>query len=745
MKPLTTIRHDIVASIVVFFVALPLCLGIAHASGAPLISGILSGIIGGLLVGTISGSQSSVSGPAAGLTAIVLAQITALGSFETFLLAVVIAGVLQIVLGLIKAGALSVFFPSSVIKGLLAAIGIILILKQIPHLVGHDTIDEGDMSFVQKGHGNTFTEIFNLFDGTVHSGAILVGFSSLAFLLLWDKIPKLKKSLVPSSVIVVVMGLVISELLNRVGNGWAISPDHMVQVPIAKDAETLKQWFAFPNWSELGNQSIYIAAVTIAIVASLETLLNLEAVDKLDPQQRRSPPNRELIAQGIGNISCGLVGAIPLTSVVVRSSVNLNAGSKTKLSAILHGVLLLISVLAFPVILNKIPLACLAAILIVTGAKLANWQLFKQMIREGRYQAIPFFVTLFSIVLTDLLIGILIGLGVSVAFILYSNLRSPVRNVLEKQIEGDVLHIQLASQVSFLNRAALENTLYNAEKGTHVLINGASSQYIDPDIISLINDFRDKTAPAHGVTVSTMGFDPKFRLNNEINYPQVTTRELQSRVSPEDILEALRIGNERFRSGNRITRDLGVQVTGTSAGQYPLAMVLTCIDSRTPTELIFDMGIGDIFTARVAGNIAPEKIIGSMEYACAVAGAKLIVVLGHTQCGAVNSSVQLVANHKSAMEATGCGNLDSVVSEIQKSVDREKCRCFDVMGDDAKGKFLEDVTRKNVRNSMRVVIETSDKLRELIDAGKVLLVGALYDVGTGKVEFFEEDGSKVTV
>lgn len=743
MKPLTTIRQDIIASIVVFFVALPLCLGIAFASGAPLISGILSGIIGGIIVGTISGSHSSVSGPAAGLTAIVLAQINSLGSFETFLLAVVLAGILQIILGIIKAGALSAFFPSSVIKGLLAAIGVILILKQIPHLLGHDALPEGDMSFQAKGHGNTFTELFKIFSGTLHPGAVAVGLSSLAFLIIWDKIPRLKKSLVPSSVIVVILGLVLSYVLYQLGGAWAITPDHMVQVPIAKDVDSLKEWFAFPSWTAITNSSVYVAAFTIAIVASLETLLNLEAVDKLDPLQRRSPPNRELIAQGIGNISCGLIGAIPLTSVVVRSSVNLNAGARSKTSAILHGFLLLISVLAFPVVLNKIPLACLAAILIVTGAKLANVKLFKQMIKEGRYQALPFFITLFAIVLTDLLIGIIIGLAVSVAFILFSNLRSPVRQVLEKQIEGDVLHIQLSSQVSFLNRAALENTLFNAAPGTHVLINGSSSQYIDPDIISLIRDFRDQTAPVHNLTVSTMGFDPKFGLENEINYPQVTTRELQQRVSPEDILGALKIGNERFRSGNRITRDLGTQVSGTSSGQFPLAMVLTCIDSRTPTELIFDMGIGDIFTARIAGNVISEKIIGSMEYACAVAGAKLIVVLGHTQCGAVNSSVRLAVDKKTATEATGCGNLDSLVVEIQKSVDHEKCRCFDVMGDDAKAKFLEDVTRKNVRNSMKSILEASDRLHELIGSGKVMLIGALYDVCTGRVEFFEEDGSVV--
>ncbi len=738
MKLLSTIRQDTIAGIVVFFVALPLCLGIAFASGAPLISGIISGIVGGLVVGLISGSHSSVSGPAAGLTAIVAAQISGLGSFETFLLAVVLAGVIQITLGILKAGALSAFFPSSVIKGLLAAIGVILILKQIPHLLGHDADPEGDFSFIQKDHENTFSEIFKIFSGTFHPGAVIVGLTCLAFLIIWDKIPRLKKSLVPSSVVVVILGLGISEILRTFGARWVIGPSHLVGVPVATDWNSFTQFFKFPNWSAITSTSVYIGAITIAVVASLETLLNLEAVDKLDPQQRRSPPNRELVAQGVGNITCGLIGGLPVTSVVVRSSVNLNAGAKTKSSAILHGVFLLGAVLLVPALLNRIPLACLAAILIVTGAKLANWKLFQQMIKEGRYQAIPFFVTLIAIVFTDLLIGILIGLAVSITFILFSNLRSPIRNVLEKQIEGDVLHIQLASQVSFLNRAALENTLYGVTPGTHVLINGSSTEYIDPDIISLIRDFRDKAAPVHGVTVSTKGFRPKFGLTNEINYPQVTTKELQTRLTPDDVLNVLKVGNERFRSGNRITRDLGIQISGTCTAQHPLAVVLTCIDSRTPTELIFDLGIGDIFTTRVAGNIAREKVIGSIEYAAAVAGAKLIVVMGHTQCGAVNSSLRLAIDKKSAVEATGCENLDVLVEEIQKSIEPQNCNCFDVMDESNKQKVLEDITRKNVRNSMRSIIDRSSKLRELISSGKVLLVGALYDVGTGQVEFFEE-------
>ncbi|AMV31013.1 Bicarbonate transporter BicA [Pirellula sp. SH-Sr6A] len=738
MKFWTTIRQDLIAGLVVFFVALPLCLGIAFASGAPLISGIISGIIGGVVVGWLSKSQTSVSGPAAGLSTLVAAQIQELGSLETFLLAVIVAGIVQIVLGIVKAGALSAFFPSAVIKGLLAAIGVILILKQIPHLLGHDNDPEGDFAFVQKDHENTFSEIFKLFRGDFHDGALIVGLISLVFLIAWDRIPKLKKSLVPSSLMVVLLGLVLAEILRTVGGKFAIDQSHLVDVPIASDWAAFRSFFRTPDWSQILNSSVYLAGVTIAIVASLETLLNLEAVDKLDPMKRRSPPNRELFAQGVGNILCGLVGGIPVTSVVVRSSVNLNAGARTKVSAIVHGVLIALAVIAIPTLLNRIPLACLAAILIVTGFKLANWKLFSQMLNEGRYQAIPFFVTLLAIVFSDLLIGIGIGLTISLAFILYSSLSSPVRRVLEKQTEGNVLHIQLASQVSFLNRAALEDVLYNADEGTHVLINATGTEYIDPDIIALIRDFRDTTAAVRGVTVSTKGFRSKFGLENQINYPQITTQELQKRLAPSDVLDVLKSGNERFRSGNRLTRDLGLQLAGASQGQHPLAVILSCIDSRSPAEIIFDLGIGDIFTVRIAGNVVREKVIGSIEYACAVAGAKLIVVLGHTQCGAVNSTIKFVSERKSALEVTGCQNLDILVREIQKSVDVPKCLRLNLMTQQEKDAFLVEVTRENVLNSMRLIQEGSGRLRELIHSGQIQLVGAIYDIASGEVQFLEE-------
>ena len=358
----STFFKDLSAGVVVFLVALPLCLGIALASNAPLISGLIAGIVGGLIVSWISGSHTSVSGPAAGLTAIVFAQIEKLGSYEAFLGAVILAGVLQLVMGWLRAGSLAAFFPSSVIKGLLAAIGIILILKQIPHLFGHDPDWMGDMSFMQPDGENTFSELLaTRFD--IHIGATFVGLFSLLLLIFWDK-TALKRIPVPAPLVVVLLGIGAVMLLEPRAEVWSIGSNHLVQVPVSNGLGGLFQSLPSPDYSKMLSTAVLLGAVTIAIVATLETLLNLEAVDKLDHQQRVSPPNRELVAQGTGNIVSGFLGGLPITSVIVRSSVNIASGGQTRLSCFIHGVFLLTTVAFFPYLLNRIPLSCLAAILI---------------------------------------------------------------------------------------------------------------------------------------------------------------------------------------------------------------------------------------------------------------------------------------------------------------------------------------------------------------------------------------------
>lgn len=736
-RPISISPRDFTSGVVVFFVALPLCLGVALASNAPLQSGLIAGIVGGILVGFLSGSHTSVSGPAAGLTAIVSVQIALLG-FPAFLLAVVIAGLIQIGLGIARAGFIAAFFPSSVIKGLLAAIGVILILKQIPHVLGHDADPEGEMAFQQPDQENTFTELIRTIS-EFHPGAAVIGLLSLIMLFAWDQSKRLKKSIIPAPLLVVLFGIGLNILFEHVGGAWFIEASHLVQVPEAEDlAGFFRMYLVFPDFSQWSNPMVYQAAMTLAAVASLETLLNLEGVDKLDPQQRTSPPSRELLAQGFGNLSAGLLGGIPVTSVIARSSVNIYAGAKSRASAIFHGLLLLISVLMLPTVINLIPLACLAAILLVTGIKLASPKLMKQMWNQGRYQFVPFMTTVVAIVLTDLLIGVLIGLAVAISFILHSNVRRPVRRFVEKHLCGNVLHIQLANQVSFLNRAALSKVFDEVPRGGHLLLDALHTDYIDPDVLGLIRDFKEQTAPIRGIQVSLVGFRKRYLMQDEIQYVDYSTRELQSSITPNQVLQVLKDGHERFRSGQRLTRDLGRQVNATANAQHPLAVVLSCIDSRTPTELIFDVGVGDMFSIRIAGNVMSRKVLGSAEYACVVAGAKLILVMGHTRCGAVTAAVDLICSTSSAADATGCQHLSHIVDDIQELADPIMCQGLQHRSQAEKEAFINDLARRNVSRVVATILKISPSLNRLHQEGRIAVVGAMYDVVTGNIEFLPQ-------
>jgi carbonic anhydrase len=726
--------RDVRAGLVVFLVALPLCLGVAMASNAPLFSGVMAGIIGGIIVGMVSRSRVSVSGPGPGLTAIVAAQIAALGSFEAFLTALVIAGLIQIVLGLARAGAFAAFFPSSVINGLLAAIGVILILKQIPHVFGHDPDPEGDMAFLQPDFENSFSELGKL-AGNIHPGATLIGVVSIALLVLWDRWKVLKKSGLPAPLIVVLAGIGLSLAFRQFGGRWTIGSSHLVQVPMADSLTGFLQFLKQPDFSQLTKPAVFMAALTLAAVASLETLLNLNALDKLDPERRVSPPSRELLAQGIGNVVSGMMGGLPITSVIVRSSVNINAGAKSRLATIIHGLLLFVSVVFFPAWLNRIPLSCLAAILLVTGIKLASPALVRRMRAQGRYQFIPFALTVVSIVVTDLLTGILIGLATSIAFILNSNVRRPIRRVVEKHLGGEVVRIELANQVSFFNRAALIKAFDEVPRGGHLLLDARNTDYIDPDVLSLIRDFKEQSALPRGVDVSLLGFRSRYQLRDQTQYVDCSTREIQRTLRPRQVLEILKEGHQRFRSGRHLTRDTGRQVNATANGQHPLAVVLGCIDSRIPAELIFDLGVGDIFSVRIAGNITSRKVLGSVEYGCAVAGAKLILVMGHTRCGAVTGAVDLARSGENAAEASGCQHLGHIVRDIQRVIGPDLDRRLDYATDSEKEAYVNEVARRNVVRVVQTIRAQSRTLDLLAAERRILIVGAMYDVTSGEIEF----------
>ncbi len=504
---ITKLKNDIPASIVVFLVALPLCLGIALASGAPLLSGILAGIIGGIVVGILSQSHVSVSGPAAGLAAVVLAAITKLGTFELFLLAVVIAGAIQLIAGIAKVGFIANYMPTNVIKGLLAAIGIILILKQIPHAVGFDKDAEGDFSFFQSDGENTFSELLNIFK-FFSWGAIIISSISIAAMLLWDKTPLKRFKFLPSSLFVVVLGLLINLGFQNYLPALAISSEHLVNIP---KFDGIGSVVTLPDFKGIGNYQVWVVAFTIAVVASIETLLNLEAVENLDPHKRVASPNKELVAQGIGNMLSGAIGGIPITSVIVRSSVNINAGAETKMSAIIHGVFLLLSLLLLSPVLNLIPLASLASILLLTGYKLAKVSLFKDMYSKGLNQFIPFIVTVLAIVFTDLLIGVLIGSAISVFYILKRNFQNAYHFNSETFHTGDIITMKLSEEVSFLNKASIKDTLADIPVNSTFVIDASNCTYIDYDVLEVIKDFLDVQSKEKNIAVTIIGFKPFYR------------------------------------------------------------------------------------------------------------------------------------------------------------------------------------------------------------------------------------------
>jgi MFS superfamily sulfate permease-like transporter len=502
-------KENFPSGLVVFLVALPLCLGIALASGAPPLSGIIAGIVGGLVVGSISNSNISVSGPAAGLTAIVLTAIKDLGAFELFLCAGIIAGMIQLILGFIRAGSISNYFPNNVIEGMLAAIGIIIILKQVPHALGFDKDYEGHESVFDNGlNFGYFTELF----GAIQPGAIIITLVSVAILITWDRVYALRRiKMLPGALVAVVMGIILNEVFKMTGSDLAIRSQHLVSLPVPRSFDDFRNLVTMPDFAGFTNPKVWIAGATIAIVASIETLLCIEASDRLDIQRRITDTNLELKAQGIGNLISSFIGGLPMTSVVVRSSANANAGATSKMSAIIHGVLLLICVLSIPVVLNLIPLATLAAVLIMVGYKLAKPATFRHFWHLGKFQFIPFVATVVAVVATDLLKGVGIGLAISVFYILQGNMKRAYYLSREQLDDADGIRIKLAEEVSFLNKAAIKKTLKNIKPNSTVTIDARGTSYIATDVLEMIQDFANIRAKEEDITVELLGFKTSYR------------------------------------------------------------------------------------------------------------------------------------------------------------------------------------------------------------------------------------------
>jgi len=723
------IKHDLPASAVVFFVAVPLCLGIALASGAPLFSGIIAGIVGGIIVGAVSGSQIGVSGPAAGLAVIVLTSTGKLGSYEAFLLAVVLAGLLQIIMGIAKLGNVAYYFPTSVIKGMLTAIGLLIILKQIPHALGYDSDFEGDEEFIQADHQNTFTEIITAFQNYTPA-VVLITIVSLIILILSDTIIVKKHKvfqLIPGPVFAILVGILIHLSYK---NGWMnyfLSENHLVKVPVTADITEFLGHFITPDFSQLNNPQIYFVALIIAVIASLETLLSVEAADKLDPYKRITPTNRELMAQGTGNIVSGLIGGLPVTQVIVRSSANIAFGGRTKLATISHGLLLLLCAIFIPKILNLIPLATLACILFMVGYKLAKPAVFKEMYAHGWEHFAPFTATVVGILFTDLLIGIGIGMTVAIYFILRNNVRNPYSISKSELKRADKnFNINLAENITFFNKGGILQVLKKIPNDSSVIINGTRTKHIHKDVIEIIKDFKTN-ASIKNIKVEIIGMILNNELTNEIKTMKTLNRETQALLAPMQAIQILKDGNKRFINNLKAHRNHLEQVNETSDGQFPLAVILSCIDSRTSAELIFDQGLGDVFSVRIAGNILNEDILGSMEFACKIAGAKVIAVMGHTECGAI----------KGACDGVRMGNLSVLLDKIKPAIENEKTTVGNRTSSNRD--FVEHIATRNVQNTMKQIIERSPILLEMIKEGKIAVIGGMYDVDTGVVEFYDED------
>jgi MFS superfamily sulfate permease-like transporter len=486
---LTNLRSDFPASIVVFFVALPLCLGIALASGAPLLAGLIAGVVGGVVVGAISGSNLGVSGPAAGLAAIVASAITQLGSFETFLVAVVLAGVIQVVFGILRFGIIGYFFPNSVILGMLTGIGIIIILKQIPHLFGYDTEPMGADEFIEPSGENTFSAIAHVISN-ITKGSMIIGFLGLALIVFWDNVLAKKAKifkLIQGPIVAVVLGTVLKVIFDSMPD-LSVKDIHLVSIPMASSINEYLSFLSFPDFSQITNPQVITIAFSLTLIASLETLLSVEATDKLDPAKNVTPPNRELFAQGTGNIISGLIGGLPITQVIVRSSANIQSNAKSKLSTIIHGIFLLLAVLAIPSLLNHIPLSVLAAVLITVGYKLAKPALFKKMWERGWTQFVPFITTIVVIVAKDLLWGIMVGLFIGIIVIMVKSYQNSLFLHIDKS-DDKIIKMNFAEEVTFLNKGAIAKQLNSLPNNVTLELDVRNSKYIDNDVIDILEDF----------------------------------------------------------------------------------------------------------------------------------------------------------------------------------------------------------------------------------------------------------------
>ena len=724
------LKYDLPAGIAVFLIAIPLSLGIALASGAPLFAGLIAGILSGIVIAPISGSALGVSGPTAALAVMVASAIEKLG-FNGFLLALLIAGILQIIMGIFKAGVIAYYFPSSVINGMLSGIGIVLCLKQIPHAIGYDRDYEGDSTFFQADNYSSFTELVNMLSYSSLT-AFLIALISLAILILWEQ-PFMKKysffQLFQGVLIAITVSIFINQNLLHFYPEWALKDNHLVTLPLLENTNDLLNQLNYPDFDQINNPAIYLMALTLAIVASLKTLLSVEAVDKMDPLKRVTCTNRELIAQGIGNTCSSLLGGLPLAQVIVRSSISIQSGGKTKATSIISGLLLLFAVIFIPRLLNQIPLASLASVLLVVGYKLVRPKSFIVMYKAGAYHFIPFCITILGMILTDLLIGLVIGLFTALFSILLENYKSAF--YFHESHIGNKTIIRLSEHVSFLNKANIKKMLEQLPHDSEVVIDATRSKYIDYDVFEIIEAYKIE-AHRKNIKLSIENLRG-YGVLKPVENVRASNYDSQRALNPQKVLKLLKDGNERFVSNLLSNRNLLEQINDTQQGQFPIAIILSCMDSRTSVELIFDQGLGDVFSTRVAGNIINDDILGSMEYACKLAGSKLIVVLGHSHCGAIIGACNQVK----------LDHLSGLIHKIKPAVDAVQAKESILASGDNEA-FVQKVADTNVRLAVQLIRTKSPLLSAMEASGEIAIVGAMYDVETGKVKFNVDISTSIT-
>jgi len=709
---LADLKKDIPASVAVALVAIPLCLGIAHASGAPLLSGLVGGIIGGVVVGTLSHSHLSVSGPAAGLTTIVLGAITTLKSFPAFLVSVALAGLLQLLFGKLHLGGLSRLFPSPVIKGMLGAIGLILIMKQFPHLVGYDFEAEGVEEFSDKPQDIEDATAGNVVKGIntatligqalthIEPGALTIGLVSLALLYLWEAKAQKRFPTLPGSLVAVTAGVFLNFAFQHLAPGMAVAGKHLVQIPDLKSG-----LITFPDWSALSNPQVYITAITIAVIASVETLLCVEALDRLDPQHRFTPPNRELIAQGAGNLLCGLLGGIPVTSVVVRGSVNLSAGATSKVSAISHGALILLSLLAFRGGLNQIPLASLAAILVHVGIKMAHPSTMRRMMGRGWAQGLPCAVTTISILFSDLLIGIGIGTLVSAFFILRNLHVAQGFTVIRR---GLVTRVELHQEVTFFRKVRLSGILENCPENSIVEIDGSNARSIDHDVLDLIEIFCQR-APKKNIKVMVGGIALMSSLSEE------QKQEMQAEY--EQLLQ----NNDNWVKDCLDKDPKFFETLG--HGQKPTFLFIGCSDSRVPAETITRTEPGKLFVHRNIANVVSlhdMNLMSVLQFSVDHLVVPHIIVCGHYGCGGV----------RAAISSESYGLIDHWVHPIKRVVKDHQVELSQILDPEQRERRIIEL---HVLQQVRNLLKTGVVQNSIKKLGIPKVHAWVYDIRTGKI------------